>query len=157
MDPFGFAYEGFDSIGRVRLTDSGLPVDTSGDDGAYSWKNAIELAQILATSQEAHACMGRQWLRYVLGRTLTQADESSVVDIGSLFAAGGLDLRTAIAATVSSASFLASTGGPPCTAGLPQTCNADPRSSSIHGSCTPGGKCLCTAPSALDPVSGRCL
>jgi hypothetical protein len=157
MDPFGFAYEGFDSIGRVRLTDSGLPVDTSGDDGAYSWKNAIDLAQILATSQEAHACMGRQWLKYVLGRNLTDADESSAVDIGRLFAADGLDLRMAIAATVSSASFLSGTGGPPCTAGLPQTCNVDPRSSSIHGSCTPGGKCLCTAPSVLDPVTGRCL
>jgi uncharacterized protein DUF1592/uncharacterized protein DUF1588/uncharacterized protein DUF1585 len=161
MDPFGFAYEGFDSIGRVRLTDSGLPIDTSGyaivDSGAHSWKNAIDLAQILASSQEAHVCMGRQWLRYVLGRLLTAADESSVVDIARLFEAGGLDLRTAIAAAVSSASFLATTGGPPCTAGLPQTCNEDPLISSIRGSCTPAGKCVCTVPSAFNPATGRCM
>jgi len=161
MDPFGFAYEGFDSIGRVRLTDSGMGIDASGaatlDADVQSWTNAIELAQILANSQTAHDCMGRQWLRYVVGRDLTDTDESSVATIGRLFTASGLDLRTVIAAAVSSTSFLDTAGGPPCTAGLSQTCNDDLRISSIHGTCTPAGKCVCTGTYPLNPATGRCM
>jgi hypothetical protein len=161
MDPLGFAYESFDSIGRVRLMDSGLAIDASGAINLsgvdYTWNNAIELAQILATSQDAHDCLGRQWLQYVLARNLTPADDTSVAAIGRLFTASGLDLRTAIAAAVSSPSFLDPAGGPPCTAGLPQTCNDDPKISSLRGTCTPAGKCVCTGTTPLNPDTGRCL
>lgn len=162
FDPLGFAYEGFDSIGRVRLTDSGLTIDASGeavfDSGDRSWTNAIEFAQILAASQTAHDCMGRQWLRYALGRNLTtERDEASVAAIGHLFAASGLDLRTVAAAAVSSATFLDPAGGSPCTPGLPQTCNDDPRLSSIHGACTSAGKCTCMDTYPINPATGRCM
>jgi len=159
MDPYGFAFEGFDSIGRVRLTDSGLPIDTSGsatlDSGEANWKNAVELAQILAKSPKAHACLGQQWLHYVLGRDLAIEDGTSVSTIGDRFVASGLDLRTAIAATVSSASFLGPTGGTPCS-GAPQSCNDDVRISSLHGMCTAAGKCVCGESYALNPITGRC-
>jgi hypothetical protein len=161
MDPLGLAYEGFDSIGRVRLTDSGLPIDASGHvslaDGDHAWKNAIELSQFLANAPDAQQCLGQQWLRYILGHQLTDADVTSVSTIASLFAASSLDLHTVIAAAVSSASFLAPTGGPPCGAGISQSCNDDIRISSIHGTCTAAGKCVCTGTFALNPTTGRCL
>ena len=161
MDPIGFAYEGFDSIGRVRLTDSGLPIDSSGElvfyDEHASWSNAIDLAQFLATSADAHACIAQQLLRYALRRDLTDADQASAAGIGALFTASGLDLRTLIAAAVSSASFLDPAGGLPCAPGIDQTCNDDPRISSLHGTCTPAGKCVCMGTFALNPTTGRCF
>ena len=166
MDPIGFAFETFDSIGRLRLMDSGLAIDASGsgeiDSVEVTWKNAVDLAQILAKSREAQQCMGRKWLIYALGRDLTGdvagLDATSVTAIGDLFVASGLDLRTAIAAAVSSASFLdPTTGGPPCGGGLPQSCNDDLRISSLHGMCTPAGKCVCTGTYSINPATGRCL
>ncbi len=162
FDSFGFAFEEFDSIGRLRLTDGGQPIDASGHiqraDGEHSWKNAVELAQFLADDPDAQLCIGRQWLRYLQGRELTDADKPSVVAIGNIFAASAFDLRTGIAAAVSSASFLAPTGGPPCTqTGVPQSCNDDIRISSIHGTCTASGKCVCTGTYMLNPATGRCL
>jgi len=165
MDNFGFAFEGFDSIGRVRVTDSGLPIDASGsfqlDFEQFMWKDAVEFAQTLAKSRLAQDCMGRNWLTYALGRDLTGdymgMDATSVAAINDLFVASGLDLRTAIAAAVSSASFLdPTTGGPPC-GGSAQSCNDDVRISSLHGMCTPAGKCVCTGTYALNPATGRCL
>jgi hypothetical protein len=161
MDPLGYAFEGFDNIGRVRLTDSGLAIDASGsmgiDNGEVTWKNAVDLAQILSKSPQAQECLGRQWLTYALGRDLTDANTTSATAIGDFFVASGLDLRAAVAAAVSSDSFLdPTTGGPPCAGGLPQNCNDDPRISSLHGMCTPAGKCVCTDTSALNPATGRC-
>jgi len=163
MDQLGLAYEGFDSIGRVRVTDSGLPIDASGHtsltDGDHTWNNAIELSQVLANAPDAQQCLAQQWLRYVLGHDLTDADvdTTSVSKIATLFAASSLDLHTVIAAAASSASFLSPTGGPPCGVGANQTCNDDIRISSIHGTCTAAGKCVCTGTFPLNPMTGRCL
>jgi len=161
VDPVGFAYEGFDSLGRARSTDAGKPIDTSGrvylSSGRVDFNGPGELAQILATAVDAHRCMGLKWLEYMLGRTLTLDDTASAEDVVGRFVASNLDLRTAIAAAASSASFLDPRRGTPCTPGADQTCNANPALSSLHGTCGPDGKCLCNAPSMLDAASGRCL
>lgn len=161
MDPVGFAYEGFDSIGRIRTVDAGKAIDTSGDvllpSGRVDFTGPAELAQILATAPEAHRCMGSQWLAYMLGRTLNANDASSVEDIAQRFAASGLDLRTAIAAAASSVSFLDPRGGTPCTPGADQTCNANAALSSFQGRCGADGKCVCKAPATLVATTGRCL
>ncbi len=135
-----------------------LPVTRPCTDGDHAWNNAIELSQVLANAPDAQQCLGRQWLRYVLGHDLTEgADETSVTKIGILFAASSLDLHTVIAAAASSASFLAPAGGPPCGVGVYQSCNDDIRISSIHGTCTTAGKCVCTGTYTLNPMTGRCL
>jgi hypothetical protein len=43
-----------------------------------------------------------------------------------------------------------------CTFGADQTCNDDPRVSSIRGRCTDAGTCECSA-TGTNPDSGRCL
>ena len=43
-----------------------------------------------------------------------------------------------------------------CTFGADQTCNDDPRVSSIHGRCTEAGACVC-GDAGTNPDSGRCL
>jgi len=161
VDPVGFAFEGFDSIGRVRLTDAGKAIDTSGDvrlaSGQVEFNGPVELARILAEAPDAHRCMGNKWLEYMLGRALTADDMASADAIAGRFEDAKLDLRTVIAAAASSASFLGPGGGTPCTPGADQTCNSDPRLSSLRGTCTPDGKCVCTTPSTRDGSTGRCF
>jgi hypothetical protein len=161
VDPVGFAYEGFDSVGRTRLADAGKPIDNSGDvvltSGEVGFNGPVELAHILAGAPQAHRCMGSKWLEYMLGRTLNTEDMASVDAIAGRFDHSDLDLRTAIAAAASSASFLGPGGGTPCTPGADQSCNSDPKISSLHGTCAPDGKCVCQAPYTLDGSTGRCL
>jgi hypothetical protein len=161
FDPLGFAFEKYDSIGRVRLTDSGFPIDASGRmpvvyGQELPFDDAIALTGILAESPTAHRCMGSKWLEYMLGRTLTPEDGPSVTGIHELFEANNLSLPTAIAAAASSPAFLQPGGGPPCTPGLEQTCNDSPTVSSLFGTCSPAGKCVCRDGASLNPVTGRC-
>jgi hypothetical protein len=161
MDPLGFAYEKYDGIGRVRLTDSGLPIDASGRlpslyGASLPFTDAIDLAGILASLPAAHRCMGSKWLEYMLGRTLTAAEGPSVTGIHDLFEASNLSLPAVIAAAASSPAFLQPGGGPPCTPGLDQTCNDNPTVSSLRGTCSPAAKCVCRDSVALNSVTGRC-
>jgi hypothetical protein len=159
MDPIGFAYENYDSIGRFRALDHGLSVDATGSltvaSGSYEFNGAVELAQVLAKLPEAHDCMGTQWLGYMLGRNLTDSDGPSLNAVHARFEESSLDLRELIAAAASSSSFLAPKGGTPCVPG--DICNDDLRLSSIHGTCNAGGKCVCAQGFPLNPQTGRCL
>jgi hypothetical protein len=106
MDPIGFAFENFDGIGRFRPTDSGQPVDASGtvplDGTSHSFRNAVELADLLAASAEVRDCFSTQWLRFALSRIETDADLASVRSAAKTFGdAGGKlhDLMVAVSAT----------------------------------------------------------
>ncbi len=77
------------------------------DYGEVRFAGPVELAHILATAPQAYRCMGSKWLEYMLGRSLTDDDLSSVGAITARFEDSNLDLRTVIAAAASSASFLA--------------------------------------------------
>jgi hypothetical protein len=160
VDPVGYAHEGFDSIGRARSTDAEKPIDTSGDvlldSDDVRFAGPVELAHILSMAPQAYECMSSKWLEYMLGRSLTTDDLSSVGAITARFEDSNLDLRTVIVAAASSASFLGPGGGTPCTPGADETCNSDPRLSSLHGTCGSDGRCTCMAAFALDGSTGRC-
>jgi Protein of unknown function (DUF1588)/Protein of unknown function (DUF1592)/Protein of unknown function (DUF1595)/Protein of unknown function (DUF1587)/Protein of unknown function (DUF1585) len=74
MNPIGFAFEGFDAMGRPRTTDNGKPVDTSGElvgtdvDGTFS--SPEELATKLGQSASARECFARQWFQFASGMPL---------------------------------------------------------------------------------------
>jgi uncharacterized protein DUF1592/uncharacterized protein DUF1588/uncharacterized protein DUF1595/uncharacterized protein DUF1587/uncharacterized protein DUF1585 len=74
----GFAFEGFDAIGRVRERENGVAVDTTGSiklDGAdVDFDGAGELVEALADSEEARACYTSRWLEFAYGRTLAGPD-----------------------------------------------------------------------------------
>lgn len=87
INPPGYAFEGFDAIGRVRMEEGGVPVDTSGTitlDGAnVSFADAHALVQALATSAEARACYARKWLLFAHGRNLDANDEAQVSSLAT--------------------------------------------------------------------------
>lgn len=84
INPFGFAFENFDGLGRERSLDNGLPVDTT---GVYPYSenqqfaDSTELMGILAESPLAHACYGKQLSEFALGRVLASSDAALVNDL----------------------------------------------------------------------------
>lgn len=93
FDPWGFAFENFDSIGHYRTQENGKAVDASGllqADGkiggrtpqqvTVSFANGTELVNALATSDEVAWCTSRHWTRYLLGRLETEADTASLTN-----------------------------------------------------------------------------
>ncbi len=78
-DYVGFAFENYDSLGRYRTSESGHPIDASGEllgtDVDRPVANAIELIEAMATSRVVHDCHVTQWFRYAFGRTLGASDQ----------------------------------------------------------------------------------
>jgi Protein of unknown function (DUF1592)/Protein of unknown function (DUF1588)/Protein of unknown function (DUF1595)/Protein of unknown function (DUF1587) len=71
INPLGFSFEGFDSIGTVRSVDNGVPVNTKGDTkviGAFS--GAVPLFDLVSKNARAHACYAAHWSAYLNGTSL---------------------------------------------------------------------------------------
>jgi hypothetical protein len=74
IDSFGFAFENFDGMGKLRTTDNGKPVDSfvtikigSDVDGTYA--DGVALARALAGSVSVKTCLARQMFRSAAGRS----------------------------------------------------------------------------------------
>jgi hypothetical protein len=83
MDPLGFALEQFDAIGRWRIEDNGLPIDSHGVlpdgssfDGVHSLQNAI-----LRRPELFVATLTEKLLTYALGRGVEYYDAPAVRQI----------------------------------------------------------------------------
>ncbi len=72
MDPIGFGFEQFDSVGRYVPRQAGQSVDASGEvvdasstEGAFHGVDGLQ--RMLAESPDVHGCFSRQWLRFAYG------------------------------------------------------------------------------------------
>ena len=72
MDPIGFGFEQFDSVGRYVPTQAGQTVDASGQvldslstDGTFFGVDGLQ--RMLAESPDVHGCFSRQWMRFAYG------------------------------------------------------------------------------------------
>ncbi|WP_146658864.1 DUF1592 domain-containing protein [Enhygromyxa salina] len=102
MDPIGFGFENFDGIGRYRATEWGLKVDASGElqgtDVDAAFTGAVELAQLLASSEQVKACVTKKWFRFGYGRFETDEDEDTLDALEAAFAASNYDIKELIVA-----------------------------------------------------------
>ncbi|HXU80085.1 MAG TPA: DUF1588 domain-containing protein, partial [Polyangia bacterium] len=109
FDPIGFAFEGYDGIGRYRTTDNGQAVDASGsidlDGRTVKFKDAVELMPVLAASDEVRSCVATQWMRYLLRREESKGDMPSLTGVQKAFRDSSYDLRELVVAIVSSDAF----------------------------------------------------
>jgi hypothetical protein len=80
QDPIGFGLEGFDSVGLPRTLDNGVAVDASGvinklassPNTPITFNGPKELANIIATSNQARACLATNFHRYARGFDASQ-------------------------------------------------------------------------------------
>ena len=111
MNPWGFAFEGFDSLGRARSTervldDKGVllgekPIDTAAlaslaDGSSRAIGSPSEAQQYILESGQFERCFARTYVRYSFGRADTAAD-SALIESLRQQAASGANLRSLFA------------------------------------------------------------
>jgi len=110
MDPFGFALENFDPVGRWRDQENNTPIDASGDApilGATSKFNGpIEMEAVLAGSEQVQNCFASQWVNFGYGRTLTPAEACAVESVRTKFKDSGYNIKEMLLALTQSEAFL---------------------------------------------------
>jgi hypothetical protein len=111
MDPLGYPFEMYDSMGAYRTTEGGQTldlsgefVDTSGIDGTFV--GAIEMTTKLATAPEGGACVANQWYQYANGRGPETGDSCSLAPLRSAFSASGYNLHQLLVDTTQTEVFL---------------------------------------------------
>jgi hypothetical protein len=110
MDPIGFAFERFDPIGRLRSTDSGTPIDDSGElpDG-QRFAGAAELAGLVARDPRFVSCTVEKLMTYGLGRAPEPGVDAQRVEA---LAARAETLRSLITGLVLDEAFRSRRGEP---------------------------------------------
>ncbi|MCC6623076.1 MAG: DUF1592 domain-containing protein [Deltaproteobacteria bacterium] len=110
MDPVGLAFENYDSLGRWRDEENGLPIDTTGE-LRFTWDvdgdvdNALDIAHRLAGSEEVRQCYVTQWFRYTHGRDVAYDDECHVWDLMRAFEAADWDIQEMLVALTQTEAF----------------------------------------------------
>jgi hypothetical protein len=110
IDGIGFGFENYDGIGTFRTMENGLAVDATGEvlstdiaDGKFD--GVVELAAMLAESDEVRQCVAKQWFRFAYGRLETEHDVPSMDAAYDDFASAGFDVRQLLLAIVSTDAF----------------------------------------------------
>jgi hypothetical protein len=108
IDPVGFAFEGFDPVGRVRTEDGGLPIDASGvlPDGT-SFDGLADLQAHLADDPRFAACAAERLFVYAHGRDAQPADDPTIEQTVATYTALGESFVDLLVATTTSAAFRA--------------------------------------------------
>lgn len=110
IDPFGFAMENYDAIGRYRSQDNGKPVDSSGAitksvSSNTTFKTGVEMLNFLSGSQEVHECFVKQVFRYTFGRGEVSGDGPLIKEAYAKFKASDLDINELFSTLYSSNAF----------------------------------------------------
>ena len=112
IDPFGFALEEYDPLGRWRSEyRSGLPIDSSGSlFGQHDFSDAIEFKDALLEEGDRFVrALAEHLLSYALGRELDFRDRPSIDAIIEKTEAAGGGLRTLVEQVALSSALV---GGP---------------------------------------------
>jgi len=115
INPLGFAFEGFDGLGRARDLDNGTAVDTKASypfaEGSRTFADARALMTLLADGSEAQGCYARGLATYALQRELTESDRSLVTDTAT--SARDRSLKEVIVSLARNPAFRLRAGGGP--------------------------------------------
>jgi len=110
IDPIGFAFEKYDAVGAYRTMENGQMVDSSSSvelpkSGKVTFKDAIELSQILAKAPETRDCAVRQWLRYSLGRREVATEDPTLAVLADSFKTSNYNLRELLVSITKTRAF----------------------------------------------------
>lgn len=114
IDPFGFALEEFDAIGRLRTTDaSGKPLDTKAslpDGAALDGQESVRTYLLGPRRDQFVRVFCRKLLGYALGRGVQLSDQPLLDEMAARLAAADYRVSVAIEAIVTSPQFLSIRG-----------------------------------------------
>jgi hypothetical protein len=73
-------------VGKYRTVDNGQPIDTAVtyaiDGQSRAIDGAVELANAIADSDQAHACYAQHWAEYLYGRVVDRETDNQLVQQG---------------------------------------------------------------------------
>jgi Protein of unknown function (DUF1588)/Protein of unknown function (DUF1592)/Protein of unknown function (DUF1595)/Protein of unknown function (DUF1585)/Protein of unknown function (DUF1587) len=109
IDPMGLALENYDSIGRYRITDQDVPVDSSAEitqdlDLKGKYANGMELLTRIPGSTTVRDCMAGRWFEYAVSREADPAERCELDSVRSRFRKSG-DLGDLLVAITQTATF----------------------------------------------------
>jgi hypothetical protein len=110
INPFGYAFENYDAIGKYRTIDHGKPVNAADsanlDDQLKSFSNGVELSHLIAEAKQTHDCYARKMVGYLHGRLVTTEENPTIDYYARLSRAGMVSLRDLELTVVTSEAFL---------------------------------------------------
>jgi hypothetical protein len=107
IDPIGFAFENYDSVGAYRLKDGEFPIDASGTlpDGR-SFKGPAELKAVLMKDKEQFSrCLTEKLLTFALGRGVEYYDAPTIDRVSAELARNDYKFSTLVTEIVLSEPF----------------------------------------------------
>jgi hypothetical protein len=117
INPVGFAFEDFDGLGRVRETDNGQAIDSSGSypfaEGILPFTGATELMELIADGEQAHRCYAKKLASFATSRDFVEGERPVVEELGAVSQATGASLKDVMLALVKNAAFRTHVGGAP--------------------------------------------
>jgi Protein of unknown function (DUF1592)/Protein of unknown function (DUF1588)/Protein of unknown function (DUF1595)/Protein of unknown function (DUF1585)/Protein of unknown function (DUF1587) len=94
INPPGFALENFNAVGAYQELENGAPVDSSTswvfDGTEQPVADAAELSQLIAGSEQAHACYTMRLLEYGYGRLAQDGDDKTIEELATASRAGSI-------------------------------------------------------------------
>ena len=105
IDPPGFLFEHYDSVGRFRTEAEGFPINSAGDLDSVPLNDALDLADTLSADPRVSACMTRQLFRHALARLDERSDRNLLKALDAHFAASGYDFQELLVALALSEAF----------------------------------------------------
>lgn len=105
IDPPGFLFENFDSVGAYRTQENGHPIDATGDLDGTPLQNARDLADVLAQDDRVGRCVVTQLFRHGHGRLETDDEEPALDDLQARFADADYRFRELVLELVVHPSF----------------------------------------------------
>jgi hypothetical protein len=87
MDPIGLSMENYDAIGDYRIVENGVPIDASGTFNGKSYKDVIELEQVMHDSTSLPSCLAKRVYEYGAGRSVTNDEKEWIEYLSQRFAA----------------------------------------------------------------------
>ncbi len=109
MDPIGFGFENFDSVGRYRAKDGTAAIDATGsvfDSDVPDFKDAVELVNGMADSKDVQQCYVKEWFRFGYGRGEAKVDACTIDTLNKAFDDKGGDIRELLVALTQTDAFL---------------------------------------------------
>jgi hypothetical protein len=106
INPVGFTFEHFDTVGRWRDQDHGLPIDDDGMIDGVTLDGASALVDYLADSDEVERCVSSQFLTYAVAGTAAGEDACLTRDVDAAVAASSGSLRDLMVALATHPRFL---------------------------------------------------
>jgi hypothetical protein len=115
INPIGFAFEGFDGLGRFRTMDQGKPVNTSSTypfaEGTKDFNGPEQLMGLVAGGTQAHQCYAKKMASYALARDLVEQDRPLVESLGNTSLSTSASFKQVMLALVKTDAFRTHLGG----------------------------------------------